>query len=153
MAKPFTSSTAASHDNMNKCVYGDGANETPMILAFQVYYNGASWAVAAAGTAIHAGIRSEMVTGLTWNATTDELEIDLAVGLASYRAFTSLPVCVASGSAQGGASGSAANYIAHADADSATDIRIRFYDEVTGAQVTTEDIQMDAQLIMSGLTS
>jgi hypothetical protein len=153
MANPLVDgATAATASNLGKFVYGDGLTNTFMMLAYHLYYDGANWKCDAAQGMFTGAATVE--AGLSWDATDDELDIDLS-GLT--RKPTVLPAVIVSATKPGGAGGAAANYMPQADASSATDIHVRFYDDTNAAgdptQVTTEDTKMDIQILIVGFTS
>ena len=129
--------------------YGGDTGTSFMVIGFRIYYTGAAWAVDAnVGSINGAGDLNP-----TWNGTTDALEIDLSDLGTTNRGFsTQQPVAVVSATCDyAGSSGSDANFTPQARVVSVKDLYIRFYDEVTGAQVTTEAAQMDCQLILYGV--
>ncbi|MCP4898884.1 MAG: hypothetical protein GY906_18080 [bacterium] len=151
MAKVFTDATAASSDNFNIMVFGGDDDTAFQIIACHINYDGANWQVDTGEGSINHAVIIE--AGCTWDGTADELDIDIS-GLTgdSKRPFSiHRPVCVVSATASSGASGTDANHYPQARASAADAIRIRWYDDATGDQITTEDIQMDCQLIMFGV--
>ena len=75
----------------------------------------------------------------------------------TYGFSTTNPVCVVSATRNTGASGTVGNHIPQADATDTDTIKVRFYN-VDGTndeldQVTTEDDQMDFNIIILGIYS
>ena len=131
--------TAAQLNKMPVCAAGFGTR----IFACRVFYDGGAWDVGSEGNADDAADLA-----FNWNATTDELEIDLT-GL-EYNFETLYPAVLVSATASSGASGDDANHYPHGRAAGANDVRVRFYDDATGAQLTAVDTQMNFNMLLIG---
>lgn len=124
--------------NMNLLVQGDGTT-CLMAVAFRIYYNGAAWVVHTSTGAFG----SYPDVSLAWNGVSYRLEITLS-GLT--RTFAYKPSCVVSPTADD----ATAPWIPAAIPSTKDLVYVQFYN-YAGALVTTEDAQMDFEIILLGV--
>lgn len=144
MAEFFVdSSTALQATNLNRVVVGDTyANGYYMALAYQISYNGATWAIANRGAN-----QSDGDVSVAWDGVNYKLDIDLS-GLT--RVFTGEPVIVVSSLASS-THAAGPTYLPQARTSSATDLVVRFVDLTSpSAYVTTQSTDMAFMMIVYG---
>jgi hypothetical protein len=138
-------SSTAQAATFNQYVAGDtGLGQ--VILAYRIYYDGADWQVDSKGSV---STITTVEAGLSWDATDDELDIDLS-SLGRTYDIASIPVV--SPYATSGASPKTLPYLPAARVSSATDIHVSFYNTASdpAAHVTTESPQMDFCIMILG---
>jgi hypothetical protein len=135
---------AATH---NQYIAGDtGLGQT--LLAYRIYYDGAAWQCDTKGSV---STSADVEAGLSWDATDDELDVDLS-SLTGSRIFDLAGVPVVTPYASAGASPKTMPFIPACRSSSATDYHISWYNS-SGTHQTTEDTKMDCCFMILGTES